>query len=39
MGIKGEMKRSQQIVVEFDIDSPKQEILWKFIRLPERELH
>ncbi len=38
MGMKGEMKRSQQIVVEFNIDSPKQEIFWKFLMLNGREL-
>ena len=36
LGIKGKMKRSQQIVVEFDIVSSRQEILWKFLRLPGR---
>ena len=36
LGIKGKMKRSQQIVVEFDIVSSRQEILWQFLRLPGR---
>ncbi len=38
MGNRGIMKRSQQILVELDIVAQKHELLWKFIRLPGKNI-